>query len=67
MSRERIIFGDWTPWPRDGIDLLRLVFVLGTVVFWLMGRSTAVGLTAASIVLLIARFAKPAAPVRPSR
>jgi hypothetical protein len=56
-DRRRIIFGDWTWLVRDPLDVLRLVFIAGTVAFAVMGRSTAVGLTAASAVLLIARIA----------
>lgn len=47
-DRRRIIFGDWTWLVRDALDLLRLAFLVGTVAFAVMGRSTAVGLTAAS-------------------
>jgi uncharacterized membrane protein HdeD (DUF308 family) len=56
-DRRRIIFGDWTWLVRDSLDVLRLAFVAGTVAFAVMGRSTAVGLTAASAVILIARIA----------
>jgi hypothetical protein len=42
---------------RDPIDVLRICFLAGTAVYWIMGRSTAVGLTAASIVLVVARLA----------
>lgn len=49
------MYGDWTWFVRDPLDLLRLAFVAGTVAFAVMGRSTAVGLTAASALLVIAR------------
>ena len=58
MDRERLLWGDWNPWIRDPIDVLKLCFIGGTIAFAAMGRSTAVGLTAASIVLVIAHFAK---------
>jgi uncharacterized membrane protein HdeD (DUF308 family)/uncharacterized membrane protein YjdF len=55
-DRQRIIYGDWTWFVRDWLDVLRLVFIGGTIVFAVQGRSTAVALTAASVVLLIARI-----------
>jgi len=54
-DRRRLIYGDWSWLIRDGLDVLRLAFVTGAVVFALEGRSTAVALTAASAVLLAAR------------
>ena len=41
---------------RDPLGLLRFVFIAGTVAFALMGRSRAVGLTAASRLLSICRI-----------
>ena len=54
-DRRRLIYGDWSWLVRDGLDVLRLAFIAGTIVFAIQGRSTAVALTAASAVLLIAR------------
>jgi len=54
-DRRRLVYGDWNWLIRDGLDVLRLAFVTGAVVFALEGRSTAVALTAASAVLLAAR------------
>ena len=54
-DRRRLVYGDWTWLVRDGLDVLRLAFIAGTIVFAVQGRSTAVALTAASAVLLIAR------------
>ena len=54
-DRRRLVYGDWTWLVRDGLDVLRLAFIGGTIVFAVQGRSTAVALTAASAVLLIAR------------
>jgi uncharacterized membrane protein HdeD (DUF308 family) len=51
----RLLYGDWTWLVRDGLDVLRFAFIAGTVVFAVQGRSTAVALTAASAVLLVAR------------
>jgi uncharacterized membrane protein HdeD (DUF308 family)/uncharacterized membrane protein YjdF len=54
-DRRRLLFGDWTWLVRDPLDVLRGAFIVGTIVFAVQGRSTAVALTAASAVLLIAR------------
>jgi uncharacterized membrane protein HdeD (DUF308 family)/uncharacterized membrane protein YjdF len=51
----RIVYGDWTWLVRDSLDVLRLAFIGGTIVFAAEGRSDVVALTAASIVLLAAR------------
>jgi hypothetical protein len=53
---ERLLLGDWNRWIRDPIDIFRLCFIATTVVLALLGRSTAIGLAAASLVLVIARF-----------
>jgi len=52
----RVLLGDWGRVVRDPLDVLRGLFIAGTVVFALLGRTTAVGLAAASIVLVLARF-----------
>jgi uncharacterized membrane protein HdeD (DUF308 family)/uncharacterized membrane protein YjdF len=54
-DRHRLLYGDWNWLVRDGLDVLRVAFIAGTIVFAIQGRSTAVALTAASAVLLIAR------------
>jgi uncharacterized membrane protein HdeD (DUF308 family)/uncharacterized membrane protein YjdF len=51
----RIVYGDWTWFVRDSLDLLRLAFIGGTIVFAAEGRSDVVALTAASAILLVAR------------
>jgi hypothetical protein len=56
MDTRRLLLGDWNRFVRDPIDVLRIAFIGGTVVYWALGRSTAIGLTAASIVLVIARL-----------
>jgi hypothetical protein len=56
MATRRLLLGDWNRYVRDPIDVLRIAFIAGTVVYWALGRSTAIGLTAASIVLVIARL-----------
>jgi uncharacterized membrane protein HdeD (DUF308 family)/uncharacterized membrane protein YjdF len=54
-DRRRLVYGDWTWLVRDGLDVLRFAFIAGAIVFAVQGRSTAVALTAASAVLLLAR------------
>jgi uncharacterized membrane protein HdeD (DUF308 family)/uncharacterized membrane protein YjdF len=54
-DRRRLVYGDWSWFVRDGLDVLRCAFIAGTIVFAVEGRSTAVALTAASAVLLVAR------------
>ena len=54
-DRRRLVYGDWTWLIRDGLDVLRCAFIAGAIVFAVQGRSTAVALTAASAVLLVAR------------
>jgi uncharacterized membrane protein HdeD (DUF308 family)/uncharacterized membrane protein YjdF len=55
-DRRRLVYGDWSWLVRDGLDVLRLAFFAGALVFAVQGRSTAVALTAASAVLLVARI-----------
>jgi uncharacterized membrane protein HdeD (DUF308 family) len=52
----RIIYGDWSWFVRDWLDVLRLVFIAGTIVFAAQGNPDAVALTAAATVLLVARI-----------
>lgn len=54
--RHRLLYGDWTWFVRDPLDLLRLAFFGGTIAYAVLGRSTAIGLTAASVLLLIVRI-----------
>jgi hypothetical protein len=55
-DRRLLVLGDWHWLVRDPLDVARIVFIGGTVAFAIMGRSTAVGLTAASLVLLLSRI-----------
>jgi uncharacterized membrane protein HdeD (DUF308 family) len=54
-DRRRLVYGDWSWLVRDGLDVLRIAFFAGAIAFAVQGRSTAVALTAASAVLLVAR------------
>ena len=55
-DRRRLVYGDWSWLIRDGLDLIRLAFFGGTIAFAVQGNSDAVALTAASVVLLLARI-----------
>jgi uncharacterized membrane protein HdeD (DUF308 family) len=54
-DRERFLYGDWSWLIRDWLDVLRILFIAGTIAFAVSGNSDVVALTAASVVLLIAR------------
>ena len=56
LDRRYLLLGDWNWLVRDPLDVLRLGFFVGTVAFAVMRRSTAVGLTAASVLLLVVRI-----------
>jgi len=51
LDRRYLLLGDRNRLVRDPLDLLRLAFFAGTVVFAVMGRSTAVGLTAETLAV----------------
>lgn len=56
MSLTRLLLGDWSRVIRDPLDVMRLGFLAGTIAFAVLGRTTAAGLGAATLVLLIARL-----------
>lgn len=52
-----LLLGDWTPWVRDGIDVLRLLILGGAVVYAADGNWGAAGLLAAlGSITLVARL-----------
>ena len=51
MDARRLLLGDWTPWLRDPIDLLRLAPVLGAVAFALAGDTKGVALLGGAAVV----------------
>lgn len=52
----RVLLGDWTPWLRDGIDVLRLTFPAGAVAYAASGDAKgAATLTAATLAVGLAR------------
>jgi uncharacterized membrane protein YjdF len=51
----KLFLGEWGPIVRDPLDVLRLAFVVGTIVWLVTGRDAADGLVASSLLLLAAR------------
>ncbi|SDX59119.1 hypothetical protein SAMN05660209_00791 [Geodermatophilus africanus] len=57
MDGRTLLLGDWTPWVRDGIDVLRLIIVAGAAVYAVDGQwGSAALLTALGSVTLVARL-----------
>src|SRR5262245_36789409 len=55
LTWQRLVLGDWTRIVRDPLDVLRIAFILGTIVWGLMGNSVTI-VAAASFVLVLARI-----------
>lgn len=56
MDRRRLLLGDWTPYLRDGIDLLRIGLVLATAAALIAGETAgALALGFATVLALLAR------------
>jgi uncharacterized membrane protein YjdF len=55
LTWQKLFLGDWSRWVRDPLDVCRILFVAGTVVWGLSGRPVTV-LVAASAILVLARF-----------
>lgn len=59
-SRRRVLHGDWHPLLRDPIDLLRLNYPIGAVVFFCLGNfSAAWDLAASTVLVLLVRALDP--------
>jgi len=54
MDTRTLLLGDWHPWLRDGIDLLRLSLVAGAVVLAVTGDTSGALLLAAAAVVAFA-------------
>lgn len=54
LTWQKLILGDWTRVVRDPLDVCRILFIIATIVWGVLGHSIT-GLVAASVVLLIAR------------
>jgi hypothetical protein len=52
----KLLLGDWTRWIRDPLDVIRLTFLTGAVVLAVIGRSTAISLSIAAMVVIVTRF-----------
>jgi uncharacterized membrane protein YjdF len=55
LTWQKLFLGDWSRWVRDPLDVYRIVFIAGTVVWGLSGRPVTV-LVAASALLVLARI-----------
>ena len=55
LTWQKLILGDWSRLVRDPLDVARIVFIAGTIVWWLAGQPVTV-LVAASLVLVVARL-----------
>jgi len=55
ITWQRVVLGDWTRIVRDPLDVLRIAFILGTIVWGLMGNPVTIP-AAASLVLVLARI-----------
>jgi uncharacterized membrane protein YjdF len=53
LTWQRVVLGDWTRLVRDPVDVLRIVFVAGAVVWGLTGHPVTI-VIAASLVLVLA-------------
>ena len=57
MDGRTLLLGDWNPWVRDGIDVLRLVILAGAAVYAFDGQwGSAALLAALGSVTLVARL-----------
>jgi uncharacterized membrane protein YjdF len=54
LTWQKVVLGDWSRVVRDPLDVCRILFIVGTIVWGLSGRPVTV-LVAASAVLLLAR------------
>lgn len=55
-TRSKLLLGDWGPFIRDPLDVMRIAFFVGTIVWVVKGGAAADGLVGASLVLLGGRF-----------
>ena len=56
MEVREVLFGDWSRWLRDPIDLLRLSYVVGVPVVWLARGDFPLNLTISAIAFVAVRF-----------
>jgi uncharacterized membrane protein YjdF len=54
LTWQRVVLGDWTRIVRDPLDVLRIAFIVGAIVWGLMGNSVTI-VAAAALVLVFAR------------
>jgi uncharacterized membrane protein YjdF len=54
LTWQKLLLGDWTRFVRDPLDVCRILFIVATIVWGLLGHSVT-GLIAASFIILLAR------------
>jgi hypothetical protein len=55
LTWQKVVLGDWSRLVRDPLDVLRIVFIGGTILWGLLGNSVTI-VAAASLVLVLARI-----------
>jgi hypothetical protein len=55
LTWQKVVLGDWSRLVRDPLDVLRIVFIAGTILWGLLGNSVTI-VVAASLVLVLARI-----------
>jgi hypothetical protein len=55
LTWQKVVLGDWSRLVRDPLDVLRIVFIAGTILWGLLGNSVTI-VAAASLVLVLARI-----------
>jgi uncharacterized membrane protein YjdF len=56
LTWQKVLLGDWSPWIRDPIDVLRLIFIVASIVWGITGHPWG-QVIGASLVLVLARIA----------
>jgi hypothetical protein len=55
LDTRTLLLGDWSPWIRDPIDLIRLSFPIGVAVVWLVRDDWPLNLTVSTIAVFAVR------------
>jgi hypothetical protein len=55
LTWQKVVLGDWSRFVRDPLDVARILFIAGAIVWGLLGNSVTI-VAAASLVLVLARI-----------
>ncbi len=55
MDSHTLVFGDWSRWIRDPIDLIRLTFPIGVLLVWLVGGDFPLNLFVSTVAVYAVR------------